>query len=70
MLILAIGAVLTMLYVAKLILVVILVSILIAFVLAPLVDLLTRFDIPNALASLIAVLLLVIAMGRRHLSLV
>src|ERR1035438_10490356 len=63
LLILAIGAVLTMLYVAKLILVVVLVSILIAFVLAPLVDLLGRLNIPNALASLIAVLLLVIAGG-------
>jgi predicted PurR-regulated permease PerM len=63
LLILAIAAVLTMLYVAKLILVIILISILIAFVLAPLVDLLNRFDIPNALASLIAVLLLVIAVG-------
>jgi predicted PurR-regulated permease PerM len=63
MLILAVGAVLTMLYVAKLILVVILVSILIAFVLAPLVDVLTRFNLPNALASLIAVMLLVLAIG-------
>ena len=63
LLILAIAAVLTMLYVAKLILVIVLISILIAFVLAPLVDLLNRFDIPNALASLIAVLLLVIAVG-------
>src|ERR1019366_4576752 len=63
LLILAIAAVLTMLYVGKLILVVVLVSILIAFVLAPLVDLLVRFDIPNALASLIAVLLLVCALG-------
>ena len=63
MLILAIAAVLTMLYVGKLILTVILVAILIAFVLAPLVDLLTRFGIPHALASLAAVLLLVIAMG-------
>ncbi len=63
LLILAIAAVLTMLYVGKLILSVILVAILIAFVLAPLVDLLTKFGIPNALASLVAVLLLVIAMG-------
>ena len=63
LLILAIGAVLTMLYVAKLILVVVLVSILIAFVLAPLVDLLGRLNIPNSLASLFAVLLLVIAVG-------
>jgi predicted PurR-regulated permease PerM len=63
LLILAIGAVLTMLYVAKLILVVVLVSILIAFVLAPLVDLLGRLNIPNSLASLLAVLLLVFAAG-------
>ncbi len=63
LLILAIAAVLTMLYVGKLILSVILVAILIAFVLAPLVDLLTKFGVPNALASLVAVLLLVIAMG-------
>src|ERR1035438_5165248 len=63
LLILAIGAVLTMLYVAKLILVVVLVSILIAFVLAPLVDLLGRLNIPNSLASLLAVLLLVSAAG-------
>ncbi|MGB8768441.1 MAG: AI-2E family transporter [Candidatus Korobacteraceae bacterium] len=63
MVILAIAAVLTMLYVGKLILVIVLVSILIAFVLAPLVDLLTRFSLPNALASLIAVLLLVMAVG-------
>jgi predicted PurR-regulated permease PerM len=63
LLILAIAAVLTLLYVAKVILVVVLISVLIAFVLAPLVDLLTRFEIPNALASLIAVLLLVIAGG-------
>ncbi len=47
MVILAIAAVLTMLYVGKLILVIVLVSILIAFVLAPLVDLLTRFSLPN-----------------------
>jgi predicted PurR-regulated permease PerM len=63
LLILAIGAVLTMLYVAKLILVVVLVSILIAFVLAPLVDFLVRLNIPNSLASLFAVLLLVVAVG-------
>ncbi len=61
LLILAAAAVLTMLYIGKLIIVVILVSILIAFVLAPLVDLLVRFNIPNALASLIAVMILVIA---------
>jgi predicted PurR-regulated permease PerM len=63
MLILAIAAVLTMLYVAKLILVIVLLSILIAFVLAPVVDVLTRFSLPNALSSLVAVLLLVMALG-------
>ncbi len=63
LLILAIAAVLTLLYVAKVILIVVLVSVLIAFVLAPLVDLLVRFEIPNSLAALVAVLLLVIAGG-------
>ena len=70
LLILAIAAVLTLLYVAKVILVVVLISVLIAFVLAPLVDLLTRFEIPNALASLIAVLLLVIAGAQPPISLI
>ncbi len=63
LLILAIAAVLTMLYVGKLILTVILVAILIAFVLAPIVDLLTRFQVSNAFAAFLAVLLLVIAAG-------
>lgn len=63
LLILAGAAVLTMIYVGKLILIVILVSILLAFVLAPIVDFLVRFQVPRALGSLIAVTLLVTALG-------
>jgi predicted PurR-regulated permease PerM len=59
LLILAGGAVLTLLYFAKLILVVVLLSILTSFVLAPLVDLLLRFQIPRGLGALIAVVALV-----------
>ncbi len=62
LLILATGAALTLVYLAKLILVVILISILLSFVLAPLVDLMTRFQIPRAVGALISVLLLVIAL--------
>jgi predicted PurR-regulated permease PerM len=61
--ILASAAVLTLIYIAKLILVVILVSILLSFVLAPIVDFLVRVQIPRAFSSMIAVLLLVIALG-------
>ena len=57
--ILATGAVLSLLYVAKLILVVILTSILLAFVLAPVADGLSDFRVPRALGSVIAVFLLV-----------
>ncbi|MGC2108768.1 MAG: AI-2E family transporter [Candidatus Korobacteraceae bacterium] len=60
--ILAAAAVFTLIYVAKLILVVILLSILVSFVLAPLVDLMVRFDIPRAVGGLISVCLLVIAL--------
>ncbi|MGO9518086.1 MAG: AI-2E family transporter [Candidatus Korobacteraceae bacterium] len=59
LLILAAGAVLSLIYFAKLILVVVLISILMSFVLAPVVDLLTRFDIPRGLGALLAVLILV-----------
>jgi len=59
LLILAAGAVLSMIYFAKLILIVVLISILMSFVLAPVVDFLMRFDVPRGLGSLIAVLLLV-----------
>jgi len=61
--ILAAAMVLMLIYMAKLILVVILVSILIAFVLAPVVDLLARFQVPRGLGSFIAVFLLVVATG-------
>lgn len=56
--IIAVGVVLTLCYVAELVLVVMLVSILLAFILAPIVDLLLRFRMPRSLASLFAVLLL------------
>jgi predicted PurR-regulated permease PerM len=59
LLILAGAAVLTLLYFAKLILVVVLVSILTSFVLAPLVDGLMRLQIPRGLGALIAVVALV-----------
>ncbi len=61
--ILAAAAVLTLIYVAKLILVVILISILLSFVLAPLVDAMVRFQIPRAVGALVAVMLLVGALG-------
>lgn len=59
LLILASAAVITLIYLAKLILVVILVSILLSFVLAPVVDGLSRFHVPHTVASLLAVLALV-----------
>jgi len=61
--ILSSAAVLTLIYVGKLLLVVILISILLSFVLAPLVDLMVRFQIPRAVGALIAVALLVSALG-------
>ena len=56
--IIAIGVVLTICYVAELVLVVILASTLLAFILAPIVDFLGRFRAPRGLSSLIAVLIL------------
>ena len=61
LLVLASAAILTLIYLAKLILVVVLISILLAFVLAPIADLLVRFNVPRAVGSLIAVMLLVAA---------
>ena len=61
--ILAGAAVLTLIYVGKLILVVVLISILLSFVLAPLVDLMVRFQIPRAVGAIVAVMLLVGALG-------
>src|ERR1700745_2201352 len=57
-LIIAIGVVLTICYVAELVLVVILIATLLAFILAPIVDLLGRFRLPRGLSSLIAVFVL------------
>jgi predicted PurR-regulated permease PerM len=62
-LILASAAVLTLIYLGKLILVVVLVSILLSFVLAPIVDFLVQFNIPRAVGALLAVALLVAAIG-------
>jgi predicted PurR-regulated permease PerM len=53
-----IGAILGLLYYGQLVLAVLMVSILLAFILAPVVDFLTYFRLPRALASGIAVLLL------------
>jgi len=58
--IIAIGAVLAICYVAELVLVIILVSTLLAFILAPIVDFLGQFRLPRGLSSLVAVLLLLI----------
>jgi predicted PurR-regulated permease PerM len=63
LLILAGAAVLSLIYVAKLILVVVLIAVLMSFVLAPVVDFLTHFQIPRGLGALIAVLVLVMALA-------
>jgi predicted PurR-regulated permease PerM len=63
LLIIASATVLTLIYVAKLLLVVILLSILFSFVLAPLVDMLTRFNLPRAVGALLSVSMLVLALG-------
>jgi predicted PurR-regulated permease PerM len=62
LLILAAAAVLTLIYIGKFVLIVVLVSILMSFVLAPVVDFLTRFQIPRGLGALISVVLLVAAL--------
>jgi predicted PurR-regulated permease PerM len=56
--IIAVAVVLALCYVAKLVLVVLLVSILVAFMLEPLVMLLERLHLPRALAALISLLVL------------
>lgn len=61
--ILAGAAVLCLIYFAKLILIVALVSILLSFVLAPIVDFLLRLQVPRAVGALLAVLMLVAALG-------
>ena len=54
----AIGVVLSICYVAELVLVVFLIAVLMAFILAPILDLLGQFRIPRSLSSLVAVLIL------------
>ena len=67
--IIAVGVVLTLCYVAELVLVVVLVSTLIAFILAPVVDFLGQFRLPRSLSSLIAVMLLLAMLyGMSYLS--
>jgi predicted PurR-regulated permease PerM len=61
--ILATAAVLGMMYIAKVILVVVLSAILLSFVLAPVVDGLTKLQIPRTVGALVAVLLLVVMVG-------
>ena len=56
--IVAVAVVLVICYMAKLVLVVLLVSILLAFILSPIVNLLQRMQVPRALASFIALLVL------------
>ena len=58
----AIGGVLTLMYVAKSVLILILVSVLIAFMLAPIVELCQRLRLPRSLGSMIAVLLMCAAL--------
>jgi predicted PurR-regulated permease PerM len=56
--VLAVGGLLTLMYVAKTVLVLTLVSILIAFMLAPIVELCQRLRLPRSVGSMIAVLLM------------
>jgi predicted PurR-regulated permease PerM len=63
LIILASAAVLTLIYLSKLILTVVLISILLAFVLAPVADLLVRFSVPRGFSALLSVLLLVSCLG-------
>ena len=65
--ILAVAVVLCLIYVAKLILVVLLVSVLLSFVLAPVVDFLVVQQVPRAVASFIAVFAAGLRRARRHL---
>jgi predicted PurR-regulated permease PerM len=60
--VLAIGGVLTLMYLAKAVLVLTLVSVLLAFMLAPVVELCTRLRLPRSIGSLFAVLLMCAAL--------
>ena len=61
--ILGVGGILAICYFAQEPLVVMLVSVLIAFILDPVADLFTRMRLPRSLASFLAVLLMVVALG-------
>ena len=61
--IVGIAGVLALCYFGESVLVVMLVSVLLAFILAPIVDLLTYFRLPRSLAAAIAILLLLAAVG-------
>jgi predicted PurR-regulated permease PerM len=61
--IVGIAGVLALCYFGESVLVVMLVSVLLAFILAPIVDLLTYFRLPRSLAAAIAILLLLAALG-------
>lgn len=58
----AVAVVLVVCYVAKLVIVVLLLSILLAFILSPIVNLLQRLRMPRALASFVAMMVLVAAL--------
>jgi predicted PurR-regulated permease PerM len=60
--VIAVGGVLTLMYVAKPVLILTLVAVLIAFMLAPIVELCQRLHMPRSLGSLIAVLLMCVAL--------
>jgi len=61
--VIGIGGIVALCYYGELVLAVLLVSVLVAFTLAPLVDLLMFLHLPRALAALIAVLLLLASLG-------
>jgi predicted PurR-regulated permease PerM len=60
--VLAVGGVLTLMYMAKTILILTLISVLIAFMLAPIVELCQRFHLPRPVGSAVAVLLMCLAL--------
>ncbi len=67
--VLSVAAVLTICYFAKLVLITILLSVLLSFVLTPIVEFFERFRIPHAVGALLAVLLVVAALyGLTYLS--
>ena len=60
--VIAVGGVLTLMYVAKSVLILILVSVLITFMLAPIVELCQRIRLPRSIGSMIAVLVMLAAL--------